>query len=336
MTLCLSMIVRDEAAIIARCLASVRDHIDSWAIVDTGSTDGTQALVRECLAGIPGELVERPWSDFATARNQARDLARGADYLLTIDADEVLTGSLPPFTHDIHSAPFLHAGRFGFVRPLILRTAADWTWRGVVHERPVGGTRAPGALDGVLVRSHTDGARARDPQRHARDAQALAAVATADPTDAYSTGHAAKCFYAAGDLPNAYDWYQRRLGMGGDVWATLIRLADLSQRLGRPLAETIGHLSDALEREPARAAWTLYDLARAYSKAGDGAAAFSALRRAFDAPAPPFGADVDIGVYLHRIPRDYARTCLANGMHAEAARARARLSRSIAEGTASL
>ena len=31
-TVCLSMIVKDEAHVIARCLASVRDHIDAWAI----------------------------------------------------------------------------------------------------------------------------------------------------------------------------------------------------------------------------------------------------------------------------------------------------------------
>ena len=37
------MIVKDEAATIQTTLASVRDHTDDWTIVDTGSTDGTQA-----------------------------------------------------------------------------------------------------------------------------------------------------------------------------------------------------------------------------------------------------------------------------------------------------
>ena len=36
------MIVKDEAATIQTTLASMRDHIDEWTIVDTGSTDGTQ------------------------------------------------------------------------------------------------------------------------------------------------------------------------------------------------------------------------------------------------------------------------------------------------------
>lgn len=45
-TLGLVMIVKDEVATINITLGSMRDHIDDWTIVDTGSTDGTQA--RSC------------------------------------------------------------------------------------------------------------------------------------------------------------------------------------------------------------------------------------------------------------------------------------------------
>lgn len=73
MTIALSMIVKNEAPVIARCLASVRPLIDYWLIVDTGSTDGTQDLVREILHDVPGMLYERRWHDFATNRNEALD-----------------------------------------------------------------------------------------------------------------------------------------------------------------------------------------------------------------------------------------------------------------------
>jgi glycosyltransferase involved in cell wall biosynthesis len=94
MRLCLNMIVRDEAPVIERCIRSVLPHIQCWAIVDTGSSDGTQAIVRGLLGGLPGELIERPWVDFATNRNQALELARGyGDYALIMDADDALEGA---------------------------------------------------------------------------------------------------------------------------------------------------------------------------------------------------------------------------------------------------
>ena len=90
-TICLSMIVKNEAHVIQRCLDSVKTFIDHWVIVDTASTDGTQDLIRRVMAEIPGLLVERPWVDFAFNRNEALSLARTrADYTLLIDADDDL------------------------------------------------------------------------------------------------------------------------------------------------------------------------------------------------------------------------------------------------------
>src|SRR5258708_9713159 len=90
-TICLNMIVKNEAPVIRRCLDSVRPLIDHWVIVDTGSTDGTRDIIRDCLRDVPGELHERPWKNFAHNRNEALALARGhGDYVFLIDADEVL------------------------------------------------------------------------------------------------------------------------------------------------------------------------------------------------------------------------------------------------------
>src|ERR1700732_422892 len=64
-TVCLNMIVKDETRVIRRCLESVKPVIDYWVIVDTGSTDGTQAMIKDFMKDVPGELQERPWVDFA-------------------------------------------------------------------------------------------------------------------------------------------------------------------------------------------------------------------------------------------------------------------------------
>src|SRR5271157_3544084 len=109
--ICLNMIVKNESKVIARCLESVKGLIDTWVIVDTGSTDSTKEVIAECLKGIPGELYERPWVDFAANRNEAMQLSKGkAYYLLFIDADEQLTmtAPLPTLKKDYYSAPYYH------------------------------------------------------------------------------------------------------------------------------------------------------------------------------------------------------------------------------------
>jgi glycosyltransferase involved in cell wall biosynthesis len=78
------MIVRNEAALLPRFIASVEGLWDQFVAVDTGSTDGSQAL----LAAAGAEVIEIPWpDDFAKARNVSLDHARG-DFVLVLDADE--------------------------------------------------------------------------------------------------------------------------------------------------------------------------------------------------------------------------------------------------------
>jgi glycosyltransferase involved in cell wall biosynthesis len=83
--ICLNMIVRNEAHVVTGLLDSVAPYISSWVVVDTGSDDGTQELIRAHMGrlGIPGELHERSWRDFGHNRTEALALAQGhGDYIL--------------------------------------------------------------------------------------------------------------------------------------------------------------------------------------------------------------------------------------------------------------
>ena len=56
----LNMIVKNEAHVISRCLASVKSWIVFWCFLDFGCSDGTQQLIQDYLKDIPGRLYERP------------------------------------------------------------------------------------------------------------------------------------------------------------------------------------------------------------------------------------------------------------------------------------
>ena len=102
-TIALTMIVKNEARSLARCLDSVAPWVDKMIVLDTGSTDDTIAIARAHGA----EVYERRWTnDFAAARNAA--LARSdADWNLVLDADEWLTSGgeyLQALRHDSRRA----------------------------------------------------------------------------------------------------------------------------------------------------------------------------------------------------------------------------------------
>jgi tetratricopeptide (TPR) repeat protein len=86
------MIVKNEAANLARCLSSVCDLVDQLVVLDTGSTDETVAIAESFQA----EVHHFAWNnDFSGARNQALQYVKG-DWVLVLDADEVLDAEVGP------------------------------------------------------------------------------------------------------------------------------------------------------------------------------------------------------------------------------------------------
>ena len=81
------LIVRNEAALLRRCLESVSADADEIIVVDTGSTDRTLEIARSFEKV---KIFEKTWSDdFAEARNAALEQAR-CPWILMLDADEYL------------------------------------------------------------------------------------------------------------------------------------------------------------------------------------------------------------------------------------------------------
>lgn len=299
LTLC--MIVKNEASGIARTLHSVRPHVDRWLIVDTGSTDGTQDLVRSLLADVPGALHEHPFVDYATTRNLAMDLA-GTDttYLLWLDAEDELIGG--GSLRAALEAAAAHPGgpdayyirkklAVDFDAVCLVRTAARWRYRGVVHEVLMGpnGEICHDRLAGPVIRhERAPVSEERSRARWARDAELLGRAIAQDPGDARATFYLAQTLNWLGRSEEAIAMYERRIALGGwveEVYYAKFMIAQVSERLGRAWGEVQQRYLDAFAAAPHRAE-PLCAIADHHIRTQAFTVAYLFARRAYELPYP--------------------------------------------------
>ncbi|WP_233447955.1 MULTISPECIES: glycosyltransferase [Streptomyces] len=316
-SICLCMIVKNEGAVIERCLSSVRDLVDTWVISDTGSTDGTQELIRSALAGIPGELREEPWVNFGHNRSlniaHARDRA---DYLLLLDADHVLRqeGPLPALTAD--SYMIRHEGALEYRIKRLVRGGMPWRYEGVTHEY-LTADRDHGQenLDALVVEDYADGGSRHD--KFERDARLLGAELDRDPSNPRTVFYLAQTLRDLGRAEEAAALYERRAAMGGwgeEVYYALLQSGVLRADSGDwPAA--MDALSRAWEARPERLE-ACYELTARLRKMRRYRAAHAVVSSVLDREQPDDLLFLQPWVYRWGLLFEYSITAYWVGDHA--------------------
>jgi glycosyltransferase involved in cell wall biosynthesis len=271
MTIGAVLVVRNEEAVIERCLRSVQ-WVKAWVVHDTGSTDGTlargAALARDL--DVPWAFQYDEWSDFATNRNlalaNARRLFPDVRYFLSLDADEVATlapGANPGCLEaDLVYIDMVNANQRQWV-PRLIRADSRLVWQGRCHEHPWAEGSTSERWEGIRITHVGDGHDSTDNRRLVRNEALLRADLDEHPGDPRLLAYLGQTLMGLDRHAEAAELFRARAGMAvfeeeawwahyqwglcqlatGD-WSgvdTLLRACDRRPWRGEPLADLASH-----------------------------------------------------------------------------------------------
>lgn len=322
--ICLNMIVKNETKVLDRLFRSVKDFIDYYVIVDTGSTDGTPEFIRQKMGeyGIEGEVHIREWINFGVNRDEALQLACASGrnrWALLIDADEELGCSDPEFfgrmqpgiTYELEK----HHGKMRYAAPGIIDlTRIRWQWRGALHEYLVevdSNARRERSKDVWVIYHPGEGARSHGVstrEKYLRDASVLEQELGKDPNDARNRFYLAQSYRDASEWQAAYDNYRIRAGMPGweeENFVAQFEAGRAARALGLPHATVLAELLAAYNLRPTRAE-PLHELAAHCRKLDRYGEAYLFAKMGVQIPCPPDLLFVHHDVYDWRLMDEFS------------------------------
>lgn len=324
-SLCLNMIVKNEAARIERCLRSVLPFVKSVCVLDTGSTDHTVEMIEAmCTAfDVCCHVGRGDFKDFSQARNEAFKLAQdvnGKDrmpwvqFALLMDADMEFVVDAPSVLHKLNANALSYdmiqkGGHVSYHNRRVVNL--EWgtpPYVGVTHEYV--DVPTAGLIEGARFIDHADGANRAD--KYVRDAQLLEEALKTDPNNGrylYYLGNTYRDWGGTDKtvLPYAMDAYDKRIKLGGwdeETHSAMMHLAGVRKDLGHP-AGYVSRMIDAYNFRPSRAE-PLYDLAKYYREKGDPAASLLFSKQGMKVPRPNDLLFVNDFVYEHGLRFEYS------------------------------
>jgi glycosyltransferase involved in cell wall biosynthesis len=342
-TIGLSIIVKNESKVIERMLNSVYQILDYYCVIDTGSTDGTQDIIRKFFEekGIPGEVIDHEWVNFEDARNKAIQSIEGkCDYGFWIDADEQLILQ-PGFNKNIFKQNLsrfdganikIFYGGQNYFRMQFFKTGIGWYWYGPVHEVLVRDVEsAVGAAEGLHVLVTPDGnswTAETQQQKYEGHAKILEDyVAKDEKKDPRWVFYLAQSYRDAGTPENfekSLKWYQERIKMKNGYWEEIyfsaLMAANLKSMLGKPETEVVEAFLECGAHNIYRIEHLLPLIAFYHAKGNYEIAyiyGLRAMQAAGKSPFPNATLFIDEAAYLWRVYDLHSLSCWYSGRQEE-------------------
>lgn len=303
----LVMIVKDEERGIVETIESVRDVVDYYCILDTGSTDATVSLIRTTFGDMPGHVYHEPFVDFSTTRNRAIALEGGhSEFALMLSGDEVLRNGaalrryLQTASSDAYVVRTMMGNASEYASTRLHRTSQHWFYIGKTHEYMTNywGDVALELVPGVSIYHNVYvNSYAEKRLRYLEDERLLLESWAEIPRHrtAFLLG---QTYGALRNWSQAFTWFELRSKMGlreEEVYESRYRMAKIAENL--PSFEWFEiekmYLS-ALEHKPTRVE-SLYELAYHYYEVNDYKTSYAYLTRAIQVEIP-----VGLKLYVRR------------------------------------
>lgn len=323
----LCIMVKNAGPLFETVLTENLPFIDRWTILDTGSTDGTQDIVRRVLAKKKGALYEEPFINFRDSRNRCLDLAgKSCKYLLMLDDTYAMRGDLRTFLNIIRGDQF--ASSYSL---LILSDDVEYysnrvtmSERGLryiytIHE-VIQDTRNKENVvipkDAAFIHDHrADYMEKRTMDRKKYDLKLLFDMVREDPDNPRHYYYLAQTYNLLEDYENAAYWFKRRATTtlkghdqeAVDSWFELARLYNF--KLKKPWAECKATYDECFKRDPSRPE-ALYFIGVHHFLEGEKKEAFDYFKRAF-LLGYPIHAQFSLKPTLsyHFLPKFLAQLC---------------------------
>ena len=299
--LALSMIVKNEAPNIQRCLESVAPFINYYVICDTGSTDNTKEIIKSFFdsKGIPGEILDHEWKDFGHNRSLAIEACEGkAQWALMIDADDMISGTLPveKFNDELDGYVVkIQRGEFVWYRAQLFNIGkTKWWYEEPLHEYAI--CRQPmniQKLEGDYAWDvRTEGCRSRqfgnDIEKYKNDYEILKKYLAEDPKQPRKQFYAAQSAFDSRMFDVAEQEYIKRTELESwpeEVYFSWLRVGMCRAILEKPIEMITDAMMRAYETKPDRAE-SLYHLSCIYRKYGRPRNAFLVASMGLTIPPP--------------------------------------------------
>jgi hypothetical protein len=284
--LALNFICKNESHVVERMLNSNKNVVDLIVCNDTGSSDGTQDIIKKWGQdnGIPTYVFERTFDNFENSRNHAMEKLRDVVNELGwnsnevhgywIDCDEQLViengFDKKQFTKDLYMIN-TYIGSMKYTRNTFFRVSKPFRWYGAVHEFIV--SDSPNITSGLAESLHVnvkmDGGswKGNIADKYKKHAAVLEDYIDNKDRNSRWVFYTAQSYHDSASIPDnkteneerlrrALKYYKERVmrtdGYEEERFYSQFRLGTIKRALEFPWSETMNELLKAYSMDPLR------------------------------------------------------------------------------------